>query len=144
MEPDSVVAAWYYGLFLGWNSDYQGACNFIDNYYRKNPENFLSKILLLFKYCLQKNKEAALPLFTEELKLIGWNDFGLPWFIADFYALIDEKEESLKWLERANEWGLINYPFLSEIDPFLQNIRGEERFMKLMKSVKYAWENFKV
>jgi hypothetical protein len=68
----------------------------------------------------------------------------LPWFIADFYALIDEKEESLKWLERAVEWGLINYPFLSEIDPFLENIRGEERFMKLMKSVKYAWENFKV
>jgi TolB-like protein/lipoprotein NlpI len=144
MEPDSVVAAWYYGMFLGWNNDYQGACNFIDNYYQKNPENFLSKILILFKYCLQENKEAALPLFTEELKLIGWNDFGLPWFIADFYALIDEKEESLKWLERAVEWGLINYPFLSEIDPFLENIRGEERFMKLMKSVKYSWENFKV
>jgi TolB-like protein len=144
MEPDSVVAAWYYGMFLGWNNDYQGACNFIDNYYKKNPENFFSKILILFKYCLQENKEAALPLFTEELKLIGWNDFGLPWFIADFYALIDEKEESLKWLERAVEWGLINYPFLSEIDPFLENIRGEKRFMKLMKSVKYAWENFKV
>jgi hypothetical protein len=23
MEPDSVLAAWYYGLFLGWNNDYQ-------------------------------------------------------------------------------------------------------------------------
>ena len=144
MEPDSVVAAWYYGMFLGWNNDYQGASHFIDDYYRKNPENFLSKFLVLFKYCLQKNKEAALPLFTEELKLVGWNDFGIPLFIADLYALIDEKEEALKWLERAVEWGLINYPFLSEIDPFLENIRGEERFLKLMKNVKQAWENFKV
>jgi len=63
-------------------------------------------------------------------------------FIADLYALIDEKDESIKWLERAVEWGLINYPFLSETDPFLENIRGEVRFMKLMKNVKYAWENF--
>jgi hypothetical protein len=39
---------------------------------------------------------------------------------------------------------LINYPFLSKIDPFLENIRGEERFMKLIKKVKFAWENFKV
>ena len=144
MEPDSVLAAWYYGLFLGWNNDYQGACHFIDNYYQKNPDNFLSKFLLLFKYCLQKNKEAALPLFTEEFKQIGWNDFGLPLFIADFYALIDEREESIKWLERSVYWGFINYPFLSEIDPFLKNIRREEQFMKLLKNVKYAWENFKI
>ena len=144
MEPDSVLSAWYYGMFLGWNKDYQGACHFIDDYYRKNPENFLSKFLILFKYCLKKNKEAALPLFTEELKLVGWNDYGLPIFIADLYALIDEKEESLKWLERAVEWGLINYPFLSETDPFLENIRGEKRFLKLIKNVKHAWENFKV
>jgi len=144
MEPDSVLAAWYYGLFLGWSNDYQLASHFIDNYYQKNPDNFLSKFLLLFKYCLQNNKEAALPMFTEEFKKIGWNDFGLPFFIADFYALIDEKEESIKWLERAVHWGFINYPFLSETDPFLKNIRGEERFIELLKKVKYAWENFKI
>jgi hypothetical protein len=83
-------------------------------------------------------------LFTEEFKQIGWNDFGLPLFIADFYALIDEREESIKWLERSVYWGFINYPFLSEIDPFLKNIRREEQFMKLLKNVKYAWENFKI
>jgi len=68
----------------------------------------------------------------------------MAWYIADCYALIDEKEQSLKWIERAIEWGLINYPFLSEIDPFLENIRGEERFKKLMERVKYEWENFEV
>jgi hypothetical protein len=31
-----------------------------------------------------------------------------------------------------------------ELDPFLKNIRGEERFAKLMERVKYEWEHFDV
>ena len=144
MAPDSVLAAWYYIMFMGWNHDYQGAYDFIDHFCQKNPETFFVKIFLLFKYCLQKDKEKALPLFTQEIKEVGWNDFGLPWFIANYYAMIEENDESLKWLERAVECGLINYPLLSEIDPIIGNIRGEERFKKLMERVKYEWENFEV
>jgi TolB-like protein/lipoprotein NlpI len=144
MAPDSVVADWYYAMFMGWSHDYQGAYDFIDHFRQKNPDNFFAKVLLLFKYCLQKDRETALPLFTEEIKQMGWNDFGLGWFIANYYAMIEEYDESLKWLERAVEWGLINYPLLSEIDPIIENIRGEERFKKLMERVKYEWENFEV
>jgi tetratricopeptide (TPR) repeat protein len=144
MAPDSVVATWYYSMFMGWNHDYQGAYDFIDHFCQKNPENFFAKVLLLFKYCLQHNKEAALPLFTEEIKQVGWNDYGFSWYISNYYAMIEEKDESLKWLERAVEWGLINYPLLSEIDPIIETIRGEERFKKLMERVKYEWENFEV
>ncbi len=64
--------------------------------------------------------------------------------MAECYALLDEKEEALEWLELAVNKGWLNYPFLNEIDPFLQNIRGEERFKKLMETVKYKWENFEV
>jgi TolB-like protein/lipoprotein NlpI len=144
MAPDSVVAAWYYGMFMGWSHDKQGAYDLIDHFCQKNPETFIVKVFLLFKYCLQKDKEKALPLFTQEIKEVGWNDFGLPWFIANYYAMIEENDQSLKWLERAVECGLINYPLLSEIDPIIKNIRGEERFKKLMERVKYEWENFEV
>jgi hypothetical protein len=51
---------------------------------------------------------------------------------------------SLEFLENAVNRGLINYPLISEIDPLLENIRGEERFKKLMERVKYEWENFEV
>ena len=39
--------------------------------------------------------------------------------------------------------GFINYPFM-QCDPFLDNIRGEERFKKLMERAKYEWEHFEV
>jgi hypothetical protein len=38
--------------------------------------------------------------------------------------------------------GFINYPFLNEYDPYLANIRGDERFKKLMERVRYKAEHF--
>ena len=54
------------------------------------------------------------------------------------------KVEALDWLENAVDRGFVNYPFISEYDPFLKNIRGEPRFKKLMERVKHEWENFEV
>jgi hypothetical protein len=64
--------------------------------------------------------------------------------MPDYYSLIHENELAFKYLDNAEIRGFINYPWLSEIDPFLENIRGEERFKKLMERVKYEWENFEV
>jgi hypothetical protein len=58
--------------------------------------------------------------------------------------LIDEKERALDWLERDVDLGMINYPLMNELDPFLKNIRGEARFRKLMARVKKEWDEFKV
>ena len=52
--------------------------------------------------------------------------------------------EALDWLENAVNRGFLNYPFLSEYDPFLENIRGERRFKDLMERVKHEWENIDV
>ena len=48
------------------------------------------------------------------------------------------------WLEHAVECGNINYPLFSERDPWLENIRGEERFKALMVRVKRDWETFEI
>jgi hypothetical protein len=39
---------------------------------------------------------------------------------------------------------LINYPFLSQYDPLLKNIRQEKRFQELMEEVRSRWERFEV
>jgi hypothetical protein len=57
---------------------------------------------------------------------------------------VDERDEALLWLEHSILGGFINYPILNEKDPFLENIRGEPRFKKLMERVKHEWENFEV
>jgi hypothetical protein len=50
----------------------------------------------------------------------------------------------IKWLEHAINRGMINYPLLNDLDPFLENLRGEKRFKELMEKIKIEWENFKL
>ena len=83
-------------------------------------------------------------MVTEELQLVAGRDITYSWFVAVGFAIIDEKEKALDWLENAVNWGFINYPLLSENDPFLENIRHEARFKKLMEKVKVEWENFEI
>ncbi len=109
----------------------------------KIHENF-AEWCLFFKYSLQGEKSKALETISKEVKIYFWNDPEVQWFGICNYALINEKEEALNWLEHVINRGFINYPFLNDRIPFLENIRGEERFRKLMVRVKHEWENFEV
>lgn len=64
--------------------------------------------------------------------------------LSAFYAMLGDKESALEWLENSVNRGFINYPYLSEYDPFLASLRSEPRFEKLMQRVKREWEEFEV
>lgn len=99
---------------------------------------------LLLKCALRHEKDKALQTLTKQKREILWKDPEGPWLIAGVFALLDDKNEALSWLERAVARGWANYPLFSRIDPFLANIRGEDRFQKLMERIKRDWENFEV
>lgn len=65
-------------------------------------------------------------------------------WLSEIFALIEERGKALDWLSQAVDLGIINYPFLNEYNPLLKNIRGEERFQRLMEEIKPKWENFEV
>lgn len=80
------------------------------------------------------------PDFVKGIKM----DLQFSYHFATFYSYLGDKEKSMELLENAVDRGFINYPLIVEYDPFLENIRGEARFKKLMERVKYDWENFEV
>jgi TolB-like protein/predicted Ser/Thr protein kinase len=98
---------------------------------------------LLWKYALLKDKKNALRAMTPEFQKTCRRDFVWSYDVAARLSLLGANEEALDWLENAVSRGFINYPFL-QCDPFLDNIRGEERFKKLMEHAKYEWEHFEV
>jgi len=81
---------------------------------------------------------------TEQLEKAAESDHLWAWMLAEVYSLIGEKDKAIDYVERATKDIFINYPLFSKHDPFLENIRGEDRFKKLMDGVKERWENFKV
>jgi serine/threonine protein kinase len=113
----------------------------------KNPQEAMkdlySNFALLFECALRMDRKAFLAYLTpdtvEEIKIDTQNSI----YLADDFALLKDNENALFWLENAVKCGWINYPFLNEYDPFLKNIRSDERFQKLMARVKELWENFK-
>ena len=101
-------------------------------------------LCLLYKHALKGEKEEALTVVSAEQEEMLRSDEAFSYQLAEGYSLINEKIKALDWLENAVDRGFINYPFLNEIDPFFENIRGEPRFKKLMERVKHEWENFEV
>ena len=98
---------------------------------------------LLLKYALRGDKQRALQLITSQFDSTCRRDCEWSFSVAERLSLVGAKPQALNWLENSVHRGFINYPLL-QCDPLLDNIRGEERFKKLMEWAKHEWEAFEV
>jgi serine/threonine protein kinase/tetratricopeptide (TPR) repeat protein len=98
----------------------------------------------MFRAAWRKDREEVLRLADGPYQQVAAWDAEIPWFLAIAHAAVDAKEEALLWLDRAIEQGMINYPFLSEHDWFLDSLRGEGRFAQAMERARREWERFEV
>jgi hypothetical protein len=55
---------------------------------------------------------------------------------------VNERERALLWVEHWVDRGSFNYPTLAYGDPWLQSIRGEARFQRLLDRIRPQWESF--
>jgi TolB-like protein len=98
----------------------------------------------LLRAAWRADREEVLRLADGPYQQVAAWDAEVPWFLAIAHAAIGAKEEALLWLDRAIERGMINYPFLSEHDWYLNSIRGEARFGQAMERAKREWERLEV
>jgi len=144
MDPENPIWRLLYAHQLYLHGKTKKGDAVVNTMDRETPGEMLTSMALLFKYgCLGKKKE-ALSHITDEILLFGEWDELISWMLAQAYALVNEKQHALQWLQHAADRGFINYPFFNQIDPFLENIRGEEQFGKLMQRIKEKWEHFEV
>ena len=108
-------------------------------------DDFFFQLVYALKHALLKEKEAVQVLLQmEDIKKWAWQDFWFSYLFADIYALSDLNTEAMEWLNQSVNRGHINYPFMAELDPALEELRKEEPFQALMKEVKLKWEQFVV
>jgi TolB-like protein/tRNA A-37 threonylcarbamoyl transferase component Bud32 len=91
---------------------------------------------------LRGERDELLRIMTPELRAAAKWDEIFAWWVADCFALVNEPETAIDFVERAVEFGFINAPWLSKYEPFLANLRGEPRFGRLMERVRRAWGAF--
>jgi len=141
---EDLLTTWSYGLSLAYMDKIDEAGLIFDQIAREQPGGFFADLSLALKYALEGKKSEALRRLDSNPRLQNTRDFQYVYWITECYALIDEKERALDWLERDVDLGMINFPLMNELDPFLKNVRGEERFRKLMARVKKEWDEFQV
>jgi TolB-like protein/tetratricopeptide (TPR) repeat protein len=145
IDPEFVYSIFWHPVFLAANNQKNKALELMDQIIKEGRLSEVFKELMLFiKYTLMGLKTQALNSLSNETKKYTWNDPLFSGLMPGYFSLINEKEKALDYLNHAIDRSFINYPFFSQIDPFLKNIRSEKRFKKLMERVKYEWENFEV
>ncbi|WP_340113914.1 tetratricopeptide repeat protein [Maribellus mangrovi] len=142
IEPNNILSIWYKGQLLILTQNNQAADYASEQW--KNDPGFFQGLLMVMYHAYNGRKNEALEYLTESMLKMAWEDFALAWFIAGYYAVMNEKELAIKYIERLHEKGMINYPLIAKHDPLLENIRNEPSFKKLLKTVKKEWEEFEV
>ena len=64
------------------------------------------------------------------------------YYISCAYALMNKREQAIKWLESTAADGFPCYP-LFKTDPNLNNLRQEPRFAMFMEKLRQQWEYYK-
>jgi TolB-like protein len=144
MDPADRNFRFWEAWYLAGNDRVDESIALIDRIVAERADDLVAALSLSLKSALRHEKDQALQALNKKNREILWNDPEGPWLMAGVFALLDDKNEALSWLERAVARGWANYPLFSRIDPFLANIRGEPRFKKLMERVKHEWEHFEL
>jgi serine/threonine protein kinase/Flp pilus assembly protein TadD len=70
---------------------------------------------------------------------VYWADGGYCLDVASIYAAAKQPAETIRWLARARELGLTNYPFVSQ-NPLFANVRSDRAFKSFLESIRRDWE----
>ena len=79
---------------------------------------------------------------SEPLATIFSNYQNTEYAIASAYALMGNRADALKWLQRTVDDGFPCYPMF-ERDPNLHDLRQDPPFIAFMAKLKEQWEHYK-
>jgi|GEM_PF-1289915 len=144
MDPDNALGRFYLSLAIAADGRVDDALAVLDPIDRSESGNAAVKLGIMFGCALRGERDQLHRELTPELQQTVMRDLEWSWYLVDMFALVDDNDEALMWLENSTSRGVCNYLMLSQQDPFLDNIRSDERFKELMVRVKKEWEEFEV
>ena len=102
----------------------------------KDKRGMVTSVKAMMSAKAGKNSEAEATI--QHAIEIGHHTF---YNIASAYALMNEPDQAMKWLQATADEGFPNFPLL-EGDARLDNLRKDPRFIAFMAQQKQQWEQF--
>jgi len=138
-----MIRLWY-SLGLAYAKRFRESLSILDtDSEASSSDDFFMKLSGLLRATLRGEVDKFPTLLTPDVQESCKRDPQLAYHLGSFYSFLNQPKNAVDWLENAINRGICPYP-LMEADPFLNNVRSEPRFKKLMERVKYEWEHFEV
>jgi TolB-like protein/tetratricopeptide (TPR) repeat protein len=140
--PQSRMNQFWKALVLFYNKKNEESHEFITRHIDDSARDSWSRLAVFLKLIIEGDREKTMELLTPEFVRMHWADPQNSYLIGAQLSYLGQKTDSLKWIQHSVESGFMNYPFLKEFDPLLENIRGEEKFVMLLEEVRNRWVRF--
>jgi serine/threonine protein kinase len=142
IDPANPTPRMMHALMLAANGRREESVAMLDSVAGDTSAMAWAKLAPAMACALRGERDNLLRLMTPELRAAAEWDEIFAWWVADCFALVNEADEAIDFLEHAVEFGFINAPWLSKYEPFLGSLRNEPRFRCMMEAVRTAWRAF--
>ena len=142
MDRGNPMARLFYVWVLALNDRRQEMASLVDTIPLEVRETIPARLTAFFAHALAGDRTKAAGMLTPEIDAAANSNDLFPRFLAQGYALAGMPDRAIDWLKIAVDRGFINYPFLSQHDPFVKRLHRDERFIALLATVRVRWEAF--
>lgn len=105
----------------------------------RRPDLHSYNLFLAYCYLARGERERALDLIDERVLSSARADQDIAYWLASVYALDNQADEAIEWLERAVSMGNENYPWIST-DPNWGSMRDDPRYRQIVETLRGRWE----
>ena len=133
-EPNHPMLKIFRSYSLFHKGEVDEAIELISDVLEKNPKMDGIRPMYAIYLAKQGKSEEAHAQMTVDAKSLSKADHDMAYWMSSAYSLLGEKDEALKWFERAIKLGYENKPWF-EADKTLDSIRDDEKFKSLMNRI---------
>jgi serine/threonine protein kinase/Flp pilus assembly protein TadD len=134
---DQVTAAVLEGVLVGLD-DIEGARKIEATLLQNAPKDpTVQYSLALLR--VREGRPFSIDGWLKPYAKVYWADGGYCFDVASVYAVAKQPKDAVRWLRRAHELGLTNYPFVSQ-NPLFRNLQSEPEFQSFLESTRHEWE----
>jgi non-specific serine/threonine protein kinase len=141
LDPGNPLVGLCYGQCLALNGQVPQAIEVFDDLQRRFTDSFMARLGQLYRCALLGLPEQTSRWMNEDVIAVADWDLYHAWNLAECFTLLGDTELALRWLARAADRGMLNYPLLSSLDPFLEGLRSVSGFEEIMSAVRNQWED---
>lgn len=142
MDPSNPMARLFYVWVLILNRHTDEIDRLVGTFPPEVRDTIPARLAEFLAHAVGGRRERAHATVTPAIETAAATTDVFSRFLAQGYALVDMRAQAMRWLAVAVERGFINYPFLARHDPFFRDLRSDDSFRQLMKTVRIRWEGF--